>query len=117
MRSLSCLKEVQHLNEKLAALSPFLSKLVEKSKSLFRLLKGTEVFKGNDEWKTMFTNIKREISSLPILVSPPPHSTLALYFVVSNSAISFVLVYEDGKKQSSIYLHVEICNLPEISSY
>jgi len=51
----------------------------------------------------MFEGIKRYISSLPMLTSPSPHSTLILYLVVSNSTISLILVHEDGKKQYPIY--------------
>jgi len=48
----------------------------------------------------MFVSIKKEISSLPVLINPSPHSTLAIYLVVLASAISSVLVYEDHKKQA-----------------
>jgi len=48
MRSLTCLKEVQRLNDKLAALSRFLRKLVEKSKPFFKLLKGAKTFLYDD---------------------------------------------------------------------
>jgi len=46
----------------------------------------------------MFQNIKRDIYPLPILVSPPPHSTLIFYLAVSHSMLSSILVCEDGKK-------------------
>jgi len=57
MRSSTCLKEVQWLNGKLATLSRFLPKLTEKSKSLFKLLKGVEIFYCNDECETMFAYV------------------------------------------------------------
>jgi len=51
----------------------------------------------------MFTQIKKDISALPMLVSPPPEAPLLVYLVVAQSAISSILVYEEGRKQSPIY--------------
>jgi len=45
MRSPKCLKEVQQLKDKLAALSRFLPKMAKKAKPFFKLLKGAQVFK------------------------------------------------------------------------
>jgi len=92
MRSPTYLK-VQRLKEKLVAMSHILTKLAEKSKPLFKLVKGAEVFYWNEECETMFMGIKTKISLLPILINPPPHSTLAVYLAVSTSVISSVLVY------------------------
>jgi len=47
--------------------------------------------------------LKQDITALPILVSPPPYNTLYLYLVVSSSAVSSVLVHEEGKKQYPVY--------------
>jgi len=51
----------------------------------------------------MFDDIKRNLSTLPILVSPPPQATLLVYLAVAHSAVNSVLVYEEGKKQSLVY--------------
>jgi len=59
MRSPTCLKEVQQLNDKLAALSGFLPKLAEKAKSFFRILKGAKAFVWDEVYEEMFTNIKK----------------------------------------------------------
>jgi len=72
MRSPTCLKEVQQLNDKLVVLSRFLPKLAEKAKPFFKLLKGAQVFRWDLTCEEMFDNIKRNLSTLPILVSPPP---------------------------------------------
>jgi len=103
MRSLSSLKEVQRLNWKLTTFSRFLSKLVEKAKLLYKLLKGPHNFKWSNRCQEMFHNLERDIVALPILASPPHHSTLYLYLVVSSSALSSILIYEEGKKQHPRY--------------
>jgi len=103
MRSLNSLKEIQRLNDKLAAFSRFLPKLAEKFKSLYKLLKGVQQFQWNESCEEMFQKLKQDLATLPIPVSPPPHSKLFLYLVVSDSAVSSVLVYEEGKKQLPVY--------------
>jgi len=88
MRSPTCLKEVQQLNNRLAALSRFIPKLTEKSKSFFRLLKGVKEFIWGDTCEHRFTQIKKDISALPI---------------VALLAINSVLVYEEWRKQRPVY--------------
>jgi len=65
----------------------------------------------------MFASIKREISLLPVLVSPPSHSTLAIYLAISTSTISSVLVYEDKKKQAPVYFTSRTLQLAEERYY
>jgi len=103
IRSPTSLKEIQRLNGKLTALSRFLPKLIEKAKPLYMLLKGAQQFEWNNPCEEMFQELKQNIAALPILVSPLPRSTLYLYLVVSNSAVSSVLVYEEKKKQQPVY--------------
>jgi len=64
MRNLNNLKEVHCLNDKLATLSRFLPKLVEKAKPFFRLLKGSKKFEWDIKCEEMFQNIKKNISLL-----------------------------------------------------
>jgi len=103
MRSLTCLKEVQQLNGRLAGLSCFLSKLAKKSKSFFKLLRGAKTFMWDEVCENMFINIKRDLSTLPILISPPARAPLLVYLAVAQMTISTVLVYEEGKKQKLVY--------------
>jgi len=60
MRSPSNLKEVQHLNRKLVALSRFLPRLADKTKPFFRLIKGTKKFKWNAKCENMLQSMKRK---------------------------------------------------------
>ena len=113
MRSPACLKEVQQLNEKLVALSHFLPRLAEKAKPLFRLLKGAKVFTWDEACEDMFNNIKRDLSTLPILISLSLRAPLLVYLVVAQSAISSVLVYEEGRKQSLVYFTSRTLQLAE----
>lgn len=60
------------MNDKLAAFSRFLPKLAEKAKPFFRLLKGPKTFIWDDTFDHMFTQIKKDIVALPVLINPPP---------------------------------------------
>jgi len=102
MRSPACLKEVLQLNGKLVALSRFMPRLAEKAKPFFQLNRA-KAFMWDEACEDMFTSIKRDLSALPILISPPLGAPLLVYLVVAQSAISSVLVYEEGLKQSPVY--------------
>jgi len=82
MRSPTCLEEVQQLNDKLVVLSRFVPKLVEKAKSFFKLLKGAKAFGWDNTCKHMFTQIKKDIVALPVLVNSPTQAPLLIYLVV-----------------------------------
>jgi len=90
--------EVQQLNGRLATLSRFLPKLAEKAKPFFRILKEAKAFMWDETFESMFANIKKDLSALPILVSSPSQAPLLVYLVVAQLTISSVLVYEEGKK-------------------
>jgi len=51
----------------------------------------------------MFQQIKKDLSTLPVLVSPPPQTPLHIYLAVAQTTISAVLVYEKGTEQSPVY--------------
>jgi len=103
MRSPACVKEVQQLNGKLAALSRFLPKLAKKARPLFKLLKGAKTFEWDTTCESMFQQIKKDLSTLPVLVSPLLQTPLLIYLVIAQTAISAVLVYEQGREQSPVY--------------
>jgi len=98
-------------NKKNVTLSRFLLKLLKKEKPYSRLLKGPRMF--ILDAKEMFQDIKKDIVSLPILVSLPYNSMFILYLAMSNLTISLVLVFQKGKKQSPIYFTSCILQLAE----
>lgn len=82
----------------------FLPKLVEKVKPIFKLLKGSKKFEWHETWEKVIQNIKRDIISTSMLLSPSLDSTLKLYLLISSSTLSLVLVYEEKEKQNMVYL-------------
>jgi hypothetical protein len=64
------LRHVQQLMGRLAALSRFISKLGEKALPFYRQLWKTDNFKWTKEAQAAFNDLKRRLSTSPVLVIP-----------------------------------------------
>lgn len=114
------IKEVQCLNGRINALRWFISKIVEKCKPFFQLLKIAS--KGRVTWtmkcNRFFEDMKRHLALLPQLASPRLGEELLLYVATSEEAVSVVLVCERDQEQIPIYYHSKrlqgpkLCYLP-----
>ena len=94
-------KEVQSLNEKIAALNRFVSRATNKCFPLFRTLKRS--FESTTECQQAFEELKAYLSSPPLLSPSQPGEELFLYLAISPAAISVVLVREEEKVQNPVY--------------
>ena len=94
-------KAVQSLNGKVAALNRFVSKATDKCLPFFRVLKKS--FEWTDECQRAFEDLKRYLSSPPLLSLSVPGEELYLYIAVSQAAVSATLVREDGHSQRPVY--------------
>jgi hypothetical protein len=65
------LRHVQQLIRRLVALSRFISKLGEKALPFYRLLRKTDNFTWTEEVQAAFDDLKRRLSTSPVLVTPP----------------------------------------------
>jgi hypothetical protein len=92
MRSPSSIKEVQQLTGRLVALSRFLSCVGDKAFSFFASIKKKEKFEWTLECEDTFLQIKKFLSSPPILQRPSTHAILFLYLAIFENAMSTVLV-------------------------
>ena len=68
LEPLKTVKEVQSLNGKIAALNRFVSKATDKCLPFFRTLRKS--FKWTDECQKAFEDLKRYLSSPPLLSHP-----------------------------------------------
>ena len=91
------MKAVQSLNGKVAALNRFISKATDKCLPFFRVLKKS--FEWMDECQKAFEDLKKYLSSLPLLSPSVPGEELYLYIAVSQAAVSAALVRNDGRSQ------------------
>ncbi|XP_074359652.1 uncharacterized protein LOC141699695 [Apium graveolens] len=100
MRSPRRVKDVQSLTGRVAALNRFVSKSSDKCQEFFKAIKGVgRNFKWTEECEEAFQNIKKHLSSPPMLSNPKAGETLILYLAVSDFAISAVLVREEDGVQ------------------
>ncbi|XP_074324392.1 uncharacterized protein LOC141661309 [Apium graveolens] len=100
MRSPRRVKDVQSLTGRVAALNRFVSKSSDKCQEFFKAIKGVgRNFKWTEECEEAFQNIKKHLSSPPMLSNPKAGETLNLYLAVSDFAISAVLVREEDGVQ------------------
>jgi hypothetical protein len=102
------------LTGRLAALSRFISKLGEKALPFYRLLRKTDNFTWMEEAQAAFDDLKRRLSTSPVLVTPREKEPMLLYIAATNQVVSSVLVVEraeDGKEhgvQRPVYYLSEV---------
>ena len=94
-------KEVQSLNGKIATLNRFVSKAINKCLPFFRTLRKS--FEWTDECQKAFEDLKKYLSSAPLLSLSKLGEELYLYLVVSQVAVSTALVREEDRSQRPVY--------------
>ena len=94
-------KEVQSLNGKIAALNRFVSKAMDKCLPFFRILRKS--FEWMDECQRAFEDLKKYLSSPPLLSLSKPREELYLYIAVSQVAVNAALVRKEEGAQRPVY--------------
>uniref|UniRef100_A0A2N9GYK5 Reverse transcriptase domain-containing protein n=1 Tax=Fagus sylvatica TaxID=28930 RepID=A0A2N9GYK5_FAGSY len=94
-------KEVQSLTGRVAALNRFVSRATDKCLPFFKTLR--KAFVWTDECQQSFEELKRYLTSPPLLSPSQQGETLSLYLAVSPTAVSSALIREDGGTQLPVY--------------
>jgi hypothetical protein len=95
-------------------LSRFISKLGEKALPFYRLLRKMDNFTWTKEVQAAFDDLKRRLSTSPVLVTPREKEPMLLYIAAMNQVVSSALVVEraeDGKEhgvQRPVYYLSEV---------
>jgi hypothetical protein len=111
------LRHVQQLIGRLAVLSRFISKLGEKALLFYRLLRKMDNFTWTEEAQAAFDDLKRCLSTSPVLVTPREKESMLLYIAAMNQVVSSALMVEcaeDGKEhgvQRPVYYLSEVLSL------
>src|SRR5438128_883183 len=113
MRPPTSPRDVQSLMGRMAALSRFISRLKGRSLPFFKALRKHDRFKWTQEAQEVFDDLKRYLSSAPLLTTPKPGEVLLLYLTTSPQAVSIVLVAERNKDQQPIYYVSKILHGPK----
>ena len=85
-------KDVQKFTGCLASLSRFVSRLGEKAMPLYQLMKKSDHFRWTPQADSAFHELKKMLSSAPILASPMPKEPMLLYIAATNTVVSAVVV-------------------------
>ncbi|GKE68160.1 reverse transcriptase domain-containing protein [Tanacetum coccineum] len=118
LQSPRTVKEVQSLNEKLASLTKFLSKLAEKSlyffKTLKRCMKKSD-FQWTPEAERAIQDMKKCIAELLMVTAPKPKEELIMYLCVNREAVSVVLLAKRDSQQMPVYFISRALQKPEVN--
>ncbi|PKA52641.1 RNA-directed DNA polymerase like [Apostasia shenzhenica] len=103
MRSPKTAKEIQKLAGRINSFGRFISKAGDRCSSFFRCLRNNKGGQWTNECEAAFTELKRCLTSAPILVAPKEGVVLSLYLGISDAAVSTVLVDDDKEVQHPIF--------------
>jgi len=103
MKSPSCIREVQQLTGRMASLARFLAKSRDRGHLYFQCLMKNEKFQWTPECEQALLELKEYLGRPPVLSRPKAGFPLQLYIVVTQYAISSVLVQEREEIQRQIY--------------
>jgi hypothetical protein len=88
------LKDVQRLTGYMATVSRFISRLGEKALPLYKLMKKSDEFVWTDEADVALKDLKRVLSTAPVLAAPEDQEPMLLYMVATNRVVNIVIVVE-----------------------
>jgi hypothetical protein len=94
MRPPARIKDVQKLTGCLVALSWFVSRLAERALPFFKLLQKSRPFVWTEDVEEVFQELKRHLTSPPVMVALEHGELLLLYIAATVEAVSMVLVAE-----------------------
>jgi dsDNA-binding SOS-regulon protein len=88
------LKDVQRLIGCVVAVSRFISRLGEKALPLYKLMKKSDEFVWTNEADTTLKDLKRVLSTAPVLAAPEDQEPMLLFMAATNRVVSIVIVVE-----------------------
>ena len=86
------IKDVRRLAGCVAAMGRFISKSAERALPFFKILKKAGPMEWTPEAEAALQDLKKYLSSMPILVVPRPQEPLLLYLAATNLVVSASLV-------------------------
>ena len=106
--------DVQKLTGCLAALSRFISCLGEKALPLYRLMKKSDKFEGNNDAEAAFEEFKALLSTQPVLAAPISKEPLLLYIAATGQVVSIVLTVEREEEGKAFKVQRPVYYISEV---
>ena len=97
-------KEVQKLTGMLAALNQFIFRFVDRCRPFYQLLKKWKGFRWDEECDAAFRDLKDYLTKAPVLTALEPGEDLFMYLLVSEHAVSVVLLRDQGVQRPVYYI-------------
>jgi hypothetical protein len=111
------LHDIQKLTGRVAALSRFVARLGEKSLPFYALMKKSDdKFEWTEEANIAFTQLKKVLSTPPVLVALKEKEPLLLYIAATHQVVSTVLVFEQSEEGKAHRVQWPIYFLSEVLS-
>jgi hypothetical protein len=111
------LHDVQKLAGHVAALSRFIARLGEKALPFYALMKKSdEKFEWIEESDTTFAQLKKVLSTPPVLVAPNEKEPLLLYIAATHQVVSTLLVVERSEEGKAHGVQRPVYFLSEVLS-
>jgi hypothetical protein len=78
----------------MVAVSRFISRLGEQALPLYKLMKKSDELVWTDEADTALKDLKRVLSTAPVLAAPEDQEPMLLYMAATNRVVSIIIVVE-----------------------
>jgi dsDNA-binding SOS-regulon protein len=96
------LHDIQKLAGRVAGLSRFVARLGEKALPFYALMKKSDdKFEWTEEADTAFAQLKKVLSTPPVLVAPKEKEPLVLYIAATHQVVSTVLVVKRSEEEKA----------------
>ena len=103
-------KELQVLIGMLAILNRFISKFVNRCRPFYQLLRRWKGFQWDEECGKAFQDLKEYLTQAPMLTAPDLGEDLFMYLLVSDHAVSAVLLRDQGVQHLVYYISKTFVN-------
>ncbi|PKA63766.1 putative mitochondrial protein [Apostasia shenzhenica] len=113
MKPPQTVQDIQKLNERVTALSRFISKSGERCLPFFKILRG-ENQAWNEDCAKAFQSLKEYLLSPPLLFAPVQDKDLFLYLSATDNSVSAVLVRKEAVRQYPIHYISHILHGAEV---
>ena len=101
-------KNVRCLTWRVTALGRFISKLGERALPFFKLMKKKGPFEWTEEADEAFQDLKRYLTSPPVMVAPRPQELLVIYLAATPYSASAALVAVREERRTNVAVTAQV---------